>query len=89
MKHLIRLTFLFLLLVIITVTCNKDDDVPETETILASTGGIIKIESGAFIDIPPNALPSDKTITVETINPYLCTYCMISGTATDLAIWDI
>ncbi len=84
MKHLIKILLLILILGI-SVTCRKDDAIdPEempveeplikqetkTETISA-TGGTIELSSGVKIEIPADAMPGDKSITIETIDPFL------------------
>lgn len=83
MKYLTRYIILIFILGA-TESCQKENPQEEeqpdetiiieeakTESVSASSGGTIELESGVILDIPSTSLSSDVSITVEIIDPYL------------------
>jgi uncharacterized protein (TIGR02145 family) len=63
-----HLTFSFLFILVIFVSCHKDSTPPLTYTgqgNIGKEGGIVKSEDGAFVEIPAGALNSNKTISMN------------------------
>ena len=85
-KSILFILSTLLLTVLLFIQCEKDETpvieepieekpliIQETksESINASTGGVVELSSGVIIEIPSNVLTTDKTISVETIDPFL------------------
>jgi hypothetical protein len=68
-KNLINLLLITLLLTFITIGCKKEQSVIEkpSSVVIGSAGGEVKDEYGASIVVPPKALASDISISVQTL----------------------
>lgn len=83
MKKIVKIT-IFVLFIGFVFSCEKEEPIEEepieesgiveekkNETISASSGGKIETSTGVKIEVPVNAIKSDKNITVEIVDPNL------------------